>query len=254
MKSNLAVNLSGDRAINGDLEIVARATLKKFTKLFEGSPPAGERPIYVFYRPEGPITDSTSDVTVYRIGLTVCDLKYNQLVFQFSHEICHVYADPRRSNWFIESCCEMLSQVMLRLMSKTWERLVPFRDKVTYAPKFESYAKNRVRDAALRIFQNGYLPGQEQLSKWFVSIKETLAKEPRDYERNVIIAEMLRPLFENSAANWDALRFLGQASASPPVDLKDLDVNSGFSFDRWLNIVPEHLKDLVQRISSMLEN
>jgi hypothetical protein len=148
----------------------------------------------------------------------------------------------------------MMSQVMLRRMSKTWERLVPFRDRVTYAPKFEAYAKNRVREEALKTFQSECLPGQEQLSKWFGNIKGTLVKEPRDYERNVIIAEMLRPLFENSAANWDALRFLGQASASPPVDLKDLDVNSEFGFDRWLDIVPEHLTDLVRRISNIFEH
>jgi hypothetical protein len=65
---------------------------------------------------------------------------------------------------------------------------------------------------------------------------------------------MLRPVFEESATNWDALRFLGQASAYPPVSLKDLDTNSGFEFARWLGAVPEHLKELVRRISDMFEN
>lgn len=87
-----------------------------------------------------------------------------------------------------------------------------------------------------------------------MTVSHSFQGKPLDRERNVIIAEMLRPFFEESADNWDALRFLGHASASPPVNLRDLVTNSDFEFNRWLEAVPEHLKDLVRRIRDVFEN
>lgn len=60
---------------------------------------------------------------------------------------------------------------------------------------------------------------------------------------------MLRPFFEESADNWDALRFLGQASVNSPASLTDLDLNSNFEFSKWEKAVPDQLKHLVQKIS-----
>jgi hypothetical protein len=254
MLANLIVDWSHDLEPARDIEAVARSTVEEFDRIFPADPPAGERPIHVFYRPEGPITDSTKDTNVYRIGLTVRDRFYDQLAFQLGHELCHIIADPRRTNWFVESCCEMVSLVLLRRMSKVWACTPPFRNWVDYAPNFEEYAQNRIREATTKVFQSESLPDQAQVHKWLASVSSSFRPCPLWRERNVLIAEMLRPVFEESADNWDALRFLAQASAYPPVSLTDLDTNSGFEFGRWLRAVPEHLKELVRRISDMFEN
>lgn len=254
MLANLMVNLSDNQGFNSDLETVARSAIEDFSRIFPACPPAGARPIRIFYRSEGPITDSTTDPTIYQIGLAVSDRFYSQLVFQLGHELCHIFADPRRSNWFVESCCEMASLLLLRRISKVWACTPPYPHWVSYAPCFEEYAEERIRAATDTVFGSDSLPDQAELRAWLTTVSSSLQDNPLDRGRNVIIAEMLRPFFEESVGNWDALRFLGQASAFPPVDLRDLDLNSHFQFDKWLEAVPEHLKGLVRRIRDMFEN
>lgn len=225
------VRLSDDSHLNIDLSLVARSAAEEFSTLFSVPPPAGIRPVSILYCSQGPPhTDSTSDTTRYQVYLLVTNRFYAQLVFQLGHELCHIFADPRRSNWFVESCCEMAALVLLRRMSKLWGHNPPHANWRHYAPKFQEYAQNRIRQ-----------------------VRE--AGELNDRQRNVIVAEMLCPLFEESAESWDALCFLGQAFASPPVNLTDWNRDLvDFSFDRWLQAVPEHLKGIVVKIGKTLKD
>lgn len=224
------VRLSYDLRLNRDLCLVARSAIEEFSILFSVLPPAGVRPVGILYRPQGPLTDSTSDTARYKVYLSVKNRYYAQLVYQLGHELCHIFADPRRTNWFVESCCEMAALILLRRMSRLWGNNPPCASWISYAPEFKQYAQNRISEA-----------------------KE--AQEPSDRERNTIVAEMLCPLFEESAESWDALCFLGQGFASPPVDLTDWDPDSvDFSFDRWVQAVPEYLKDIVIGIGKTLKD
>jgi len=164
-----------------------------------------------------------------------------------------MFADPRRSNWFVESCSVMASQVLLRGMSRVLG-LPPYPDWVNHAPGFQQYAEARIREATQAVFDSDSLPHQAQLRNWLITVRDSLVQDPENRHRNRIIAEMLRPVFEESADNWDALRFLGQASTSPPTSLTDLDLNSEFEFDRWQEAVPDHLKDFVRRIRDVFGN
>jgi hypothetical protein len=261
MPANLTVNLSDDPRLNRHLDTAVRLTVKKFTKRFSAGPPVGTFPIEVFLQPEGrdPITRITTDPNVYQIGLNLEVYKrpYAQLIFQLGHELCHIFSDPRSTNWFVESCCEMMSQVILRQMSKAWEKVRipgPLIDKLSDEIKIKKYAENRIREATMEAFQSESLPDMARLHEWFISIKGYLQQNPCDRPRNVIIAEMLRPLFEESKANWDALCFLGKSSSAPPVNLTDLYMNSEFESDKWLEAVPDQLKDLIRRIRDMFQN
>lgn len=224
------VRLSDDVSLNGDLFLAARSAAEAFSALFSVPPPAGPRPITVLYRAEGPLTDSTSDPTQYQVYLSVTDRCYAQLVFQLGHELCHILADPRRTNWFVESCCETASLVLLRRTSKLWASNPPCTYWSSYAPEFQQYAQNRIRQA-----------------------KETEA--PNVEQKKVIIAEMLCPLFEEGQENWNALSFLGQASTPPPASLTDWNPDlADFSFDRWQHAVPECLEDAVAMIARTLRD
>ena len=224
------VSLSDDSYLNSELCEAARSATEEFSTLFSVSPPAGIRRVSILYRSEGPQTVSTPDTTRYKVYLSVKNRYYHQLVFQLGHELCHIFADPRRTNWFVESCCEMAALVLLRRMSRLWGNNPPRADWRSYAPKFQQYAQNRIR-------------------------KAREAEEPDDRLKNVIVAEMLCPLFEKSAESWDALCFLGQASTSPPVELTDWNPYlKDISFDRWLQAVPEYLKDIVVRIGKTLKD
>jgi len=217
------VRLSDDSQLNRDLCVVARSATEEFSTLFSVPPPAGIRPVSILYQSQGPQTDSTSDTTQYQIYLSVTNRFYDQLVFQLGHELCHIFADPRRTNWFVESCCEMASLVLLCRMSKRWGNNPPFANWRSYAPKFRENAQGRIREA-----------------------KE--AEDPDWRDKCVLNAEMLCPLFKESVENWNALCFLGQASTFPPVNLTDYKKHFDFSFDKWLQAVPEYLKGVVGRI------
>jgi len=251
--ADFTVNLSDDPGINSDLEALVRSVLEEVSKMFSECPPAGTRPIRVLYCPEGPITDSTTDTTVYRIGLSVCERSYSQLVFQLGHELCHVFADPRRTNWFVESCCAMVSLMLLRRLSMPLG-IPPSPHWVSCARSFEAYADARIQHATATVLGSDSLPDQPQLSEWLTTVSDSFREDPLNRPRNIIIAEMLRPFFEESVENWDALRFLGKACSSPPATLDDPNLYSDFEFERWLEAVPEHLKDLVRRISDVCED
>jgi hypothetical protein len=224
------VRLSDDSQVNRDLSLAALSATEEFITLFSVPPPAGIRPVSILYPSDGlPRIVSTPDTTRYKVYLTVKNRYYHQLVFQLGHELCHIFADPRRSNWFVESCCEMASLVLLRRMSKLWGNDPPRADWRSYAPKFQQYAQNRIR-------------------------KAREAEDPDDRLKNVIVAEMLCPLFEESTETWDALCFLGQASVCPPVSLIYLDLDSDLGFDRWLQAVPRNLEGIVVRIGKMLKD
>jgi hypothetical protein len=224
------VNLSHDFRLNRDLCLVVHSAVEEFSTPFSMLPPAGVRRVSMLYRPQGPLTDSTSDTARYRVYLSVKNRYYAQLVYQLGHELCHIFADPRRTNWFVESCCEMAALTLLRRMSKLWSNNSLYIRWRKYAPKFRHYAQNGIQEA-----------------------KE--AEEPSDRQKNTIVAEMLCPLFEESAESWDALCLLGQGFASPPVDLTDWNPGSvNFSFDRWLQAAPEYLKDIIIRIGKTLKD
>jgi hypothetical protein len=224
------VRLSNDLRLNGDLSVVARSAAEEFSTLFSVPPPAGIRPVSILYQSQGPLTDSTSDTTRYQVYLLVNNRHYAQLVYQLGHELCHIFADPRRTNWFVESCCEMAALILLRRMSELWGNNPPYANWRSYAPEFQQYAQNRIRQA-----------------------RE--ADEPNNRLKHVIVAEMLCPLFEESAESWNALCFLGQASTSPPVELTDWNRDlKDISFNRWSQAVPEYLKGIVARIGKTLKD
>jgi hypothetical protein len=220
------VSLSHDSHLNRDLSLVARSATEEFSALFSLDPPAGIRPVTVLYRAEGPQTNSTKDTARYKVYLNVNQWHPEQLVYQLGHELCHILADPRRTNWFVESCCAMASTVLLCRMS----RLPPNDPPNRRSPNFRQYAQDVIRRARQ-------------------------ADQPDARQGQVLNAEILRPLFDQSLENWNALCFLGRASTSPPAHLKDWDPHAlGFTFDRWLHAVPSHFKAIVQRISRIPED
>lgn len=251
MFNNLIVELSDDPSIARDLDAVVKSTVKEFTKICTTSSPAGIRPLFIKYRQEGPLVDSTTDTNVYTIYLSENARDYTRLVYQLGHELCHIFADPRRSNWFVESICELASQMLLCRMSETWIDDPPYSHWSEYAPNFKKYLEYWIQEVSKDLFKTDTLPNEDKLHQWLASVYASLKDDPCDRPRNAVIAIMVRPFFEESVDNWSAVSFLGEASVFPPVNLKDLNLNSDFEYDKWEEAVPKHLRELVRRIKRL---
>jgi hypothetical protein len=243
-----SVELSNNGKINNDLETVIRSAARQFFKLCPTRPPSGMRPIRIFYNSKEPIVYCTPDIGIYRIGLTVSTRNYAQAVFQLGHELCHIVVDARRSNWFIESCCEMMSHMLLYKMSDAWASKPPYANWRSYAAKFSKYSQKHIIKTNKALFQNEKIPGQDMIDSWLVRIKDSLREDACDRKRNTVIAQMLHLIFNEYSEFLEALQYLGRATDKPPVDMSDVNVNAGFNCKKWIEAVPSELKKVARRV------
>ncbi len=130
--------------VRGDLTTVAREVLAVVRERMPADPPAGVRPLVCFLRPQGPITDSTSDPSIYRIGLTVTGRQYAQFAYQLGHELGHVWLDPRRTNGLLETLAVAISHQVLVDLAERWERRAPYPQWTSYVPHFRTYLEQAV--------------------------------------------------------------------------------------------------------------
>lgn len=247
---DVIVELSEDNNVNSDFVRTILSVLTELTRVNNHPPPAGIRTIRIFHRPEGPIVDSTSNTYLYQVGLNPPPRCYNQLAYQLAHEFCHIVSDPRRSNWFVESCCEMMSHILLKRLSKVWSDNPPCPSWTTYAPKFTEYSEKRIRKCKIAVLGNDRLPSSDEL----LNTKHTLITSSKiDRMREGLIAYVLFPIFEISPENLHALEYLGKAFTEPPISLKDQgDHGMHFSFKKWEKEVPRTLKEVVKEIRKKL--
>lgn len=124
-----------------DLAVLAADVLACCRDLWPGDPPAGERPIRLFHRAAGPLTDSTSDPRAYRIYLTVSERYYSQFAYQLAHEFAHVMLDPRRTNGLVETLAVAFSLEALDAMTRRWKTKAPFPNWNDYGPEFAKYRR-----------------------------------------------------------------------------------------------------------------
>lgn len=238
-----------------DQNAVLHSVIESFQQIMPQAPALGFRPLYIFQRAkdEGSITDSTSDTNHYHIGLSTSDRYYSQIAYQFAHEFCHVYADPRITNWFIESVCEMMSQYTLERLSETWAAKPPFDNWRTYARKFEEYLDNHLREVHQRTLGIDKTDVDKQsLLDWLSKNTSDLAHEPNNWDRNVIIAEVIKPILEANNGSWEIILSLGRASSPYPETLTEFRKNSEFNFDKLQETVPENAKGIVQQLCDIL--
>lgn len=234
-----------------DQTTVLYSVVRIFFEIIPQNPPLGFRPIHIYYRSSGPITNSTTDTNCYCIGLSSVDRYYCQMVYQFAHEFCHIYADPRISNWFIESICEMMSQYVLERLSEAWAVDPPFPNWGSYAPEFKKYLNGHLRETHLRTTRKDTKEKQALLD-WLKENVSDLRQDPVKRDRNTIIAEIIRPIFELNQGSWEIITLLGRASSPYPEKLTDLELNSKFCFDRLEEIAPENSKEFVRKLHSIL--
>ncbi|MDP7032853.1 MAG: hypothetical protein QF752_00015 [Planctomycetota bacterium] len=208
----LATSLSGQirfddsfpEAARRDLTTVAHEVLAVVRERMPTDPPAGVRPLVCFLRPEGPIADSTSDPSVYRIGLTVTGRQFAQLAYQLGHELGHVWLDPRRTNGLLETLAVALSHQVLVDLAQRWKTRAPYPNWTSYAPQFLSYLEETV---------------SKQLETFPESVR-AMVKEKR-WEELGLYLRYRRPDQDREATDRSLNTLGAVALRSEPVDWKE---------------------------------
>jgi hypothetical protein len=113
MKINLLINYSyGDYKA---IETLLNEISVVFQDLVPDGPLLGDKEIDVIQTNEVPMTFPKGLPVKYTIGITSKEYFPLQITYQFAHELCHVFIEPRLTNWLIESFCECMSLIILEL-------------------------------------------------------------------------------------------------------------------------------------------
>ncbi len=239
---------------NKALHLLFEAICFEFDELIPSGPVTGFKPLKIF-------NDSIAGPTIYwplndkfyKIGLNIKEADYAKASFQFAHQLCHIYVDPRVNNWFIESVCNLTGYYFLERFANNpdFDYLVSrFPDD---SLSFEDFYSKKIR----MNFSDIDLVQHQHSSNW---IKREVKKlqQSRDWSNitlNNMIAFELLPYFRDNRDNWQLLQIFGKSSSpSPPDDASNLSSSSmSFpDFEKFFTLVPDNLKpaanDMVGRI------
>jgi hypothetical protein len=188
---------------------------------FRHSPshPARNAQIRVHYGKNGPVTSyGGNNVTGWDIHLTAENDDWCKHVYQFAHEVCHVFAQMQQSKhpnqWFEESVCEAASLYALQTISEM--------GATKKGPCVNLFTSGRPFHEAMKDYVNRYLQDSDrqaataELKKGLKYNEAQLRIDPYWEERkfNNVVANKLFPFFVATPKNWAAIEFLNTIPCS----------------------------------------
>lgn len=177
-----------------------------------GEPPLGYKKIVVENGGPQCVTDYLPEY--YKILINNKERFWGQLVYEFSHEICHIYLNPMKNNRLIESMCEMSSLYFLDLLSKKWTITNPLDHKTYISDVLKEYKEKYL---PIRNYELGIYSETNYIFKPTSSLYS-------NNERNLqfLAADKLVTLFQDESQFWKSLEDIGKTANSE---------NSEFLFD-----------------------
>lgn len=212
INENLHIELDNTDNINSYIHTVLSQITHKFNELIPAGPPLGQMKVKVFSGRK-PQTNSDTSPGYYRIYLTPTGTNYKKLVFQFAHELMHVYIDPRVTNWFIESICEMSSLYFLEYLGNKWKENPPYQHWGSYAKEFDN-----IKTLAIQETKNHYKVGSNtDILSLYNPVIEALnfeeEVEPADRHRNRVIACKMIEVFRHNEKTWHLISIIGKSTS-----------------------------------------
>ena len=178
----------------------------------------------------------------YQIRLNSGDSRWNQWVYQFAHEFCHIlsnYDDREHKNqWFEESVCELASLFVLKKLGDSWSKATAPEHWRNYAHFMPKYAADRIAHAQL--------PKDMTLAQFYNKHSSLFAKNCCDRDRNTQIAVQLLPLFEKNPAHWEAITWLNRAKKGHSESLADY-------LQAWHDHCPQKHRVFIKQIAERFE-
>jgi hypothetical protein len=204
--------------------------------------------VVVEYSEAGPrVLARKSSGEAHLVLLNVRDRRWDQLAYQFSHELCHIFSNydgrpmgaeaaPREHQWFEETLCEAVSLVTLNRLAASWKESPPHTGWEGYAPAFREYALRLLKAEHRRM-------PQESLADWYLRHQAALEGNPYLREKNEQLAASLLDLFEGTPGSLEALGYLNLEAPS----------KQGFAayLAAWYDCCPEQHRQVVRRLISL---
>ena len=189
----------------------------------------------------GPITyyDRGSKGEI-RVRLDVEGSLWNQLIYQFAHEMGHIVCDYKshehKNKWFEESICETASLYVLRKVATKWKTAPAISKAESYAANFYKYAQRRIDDAKL--------PEGKTFAEWFKDNFELLTIKNGDArnQQTIIASNVMLKHFERDPKSlWSAMAYLNTEK------LTKLHTFEAY-LSAWHRNCPEPLKASVKQL------
>ena len=185
----------------------------------------------------------------YLVSLSVRDARWDQFAYQFSHELCHVFANherhepgpdgvTREHQWFEEALCEMVSLFTLGRMASSWESAPPYPHWNTYAPAFREYAER------LQAQQHRHLSPTRSLQQWVEENRAQLKRDPYLRQKNELLATLLLPVFEQNPEGLAAIGYLNSEESASSRSLEEY-------LETWYECCPERHRSVVRQAISL---
>lgn len=229
-----------------DLQIVLDAVAAEFGLHFPGRSIGlvqvvpGTGPLVLFQRsPEG----------AYIVELSARNERWHQFIYQFSHELCHIYSNfdnkdlaalQRGNQWFEESVCETAALYTLRRLAARWGSTPPQARWSVHATALHNYAEYFLNEPHRR------LPAARPFTTWFQENQAALLSNPYFRDKNEVVANLLLPLFESEPRYWGAIAYLNYE--------KD-HARKGFAdfLRAWHDAAPQEYREVVRKIMGLFE-
>lgn len=185
------------------------------------------------------------------VKLSARDGRWFQFVYQFAHELCHIYSnfDNKRdatgqiatmNQWFEESVCEAASLFVLRSLARTWSDASAYPTLTRHAADLRAYADYFLSEPHRR------LPATQPFALWYRENQHDLVSDPYQRSRNEVVANVLLPYFEKNPGNWEAIAYLNQDP-----------MRANLVFERylveWMESCPEKLKQVIAQLIAVFE-
>jgi len=187
----------------------------------------------------------------YLVLLNVQDTRWDQVAYQFSHELCHIFTNyeyreishdivARDHQWFDETLCETVSIFALNRVASSWEHSPPYPHWRDYAPAFREYAKRLLSE------QHRRLPPDKSIAEWYSENREELEGNPYLREKNELLAAWLLPLLENTPGSLEAIGYLNLEKSSSYKSFRAY-------LKSWYSCCPQGKRDFISQMIALFD-
>jgi hypothetical protein len=239
MPIELRYNYS-DENLRRDITAVCNNIVQIVEKRVGKPPPMGTKPIIIQKAADGvPRALVNGLPREYIINVTCLDSPdYSRLTYQLGHELGHIYVDPTKDNWFIESMAATVSIAALSDMGDKWTNDPPFTNWKPWAHNFYDY-RQRSTDGMLESIK---LKSDEiSLKRWLRSrTTKNLEARPEQYACALIITSVL----SKYPQSFGAITSLGAATSS----------NGYTDFRSWQSLVAPGERAFVTELANLFDS